>query len=481
MLNKSKNNKDLVESLSGIRGIYGQGITPGLAYRYAYNYCQLFKNKITSLVVGNDGRSSCLSLGKAITQAFEDSGVKKIIDFGILPIQVCEYGILKYKVAGGFYITASHNEPEYNGWKILKEDGALLYPEQAEKLIKLVHESSNLKLQQKVKSKTEIVNKNKEIIEKYIDFILRKISSQSKNKIKKSGLKILIDPNGGSAIFVLERLFKKLGAETEIINNKIGKFVRLVEPDVKSLAYLNKKMIGGNFAFACGFDSDGDRVELVLPPESKFIKKIGPVLSGQYVLAMACDIYLERTKNQIVTTNDCTSYLVRDIIKKYNARMKEAEVGEMNVVKEMEKNKSIIGGEGSNGGVIISPIKCRDGIMTVALILKMLAERNKSLDEILKNYPHYYSERSNVYCPAQTVVKIKNKLENYFRRAGLKIKKTGDFTGGLKIFFDHNSYLWFRPSRTEAGVFRIIADGDNHQEVKNMLKKGIKAFNKFSR
>ena len=477
-----KQYNDLVESFSGVRGIYGQSVTRELAYKYAFCYCQFLGKRAHTLVVGGDTRQSTLVLKKAMVKAFKDCGVKKIIDVGVAPIQICEYAVLKFRAIGGIYITASHNEPEYNGWKILKKDGALLYPEQIDKLIKMVYDTKNAKYAKLAKMrKTIIVNRNKEAVNNYINFVLQQIGGIGVDKIKNFGFKILVDPNGGAANVVLDKLFCKLGVRARIINNRLGKFMRLVEPNIKSLAYLLPKMKNENFEFACGFDCDADRVELVLPPDSKFAQEMGPMLSGQYVLALACDERLKGTKNQVVVTNDCTSYLVLDVIKKYKAKMKEVEVGEMNVVREMENQKSIVGGEGSNGGVIVPPIRCRDGIITVVLFLKMIAERGESLSEILQEYPKYYSKRTKVICSASQISGIKKKLEIYFRKKKLKIKKTGDITGGLKIIFDKNSYVWFRPSKTEAGAFRIIADGDDQKKVKSMLKEGIRVFNNFNK
>jgi len=471
-LQKTIKYNDLVESFSGIRGIFNQGITKELAYKYALNYCQLFKVK--TVVIGTDSRKSAPVLKKAMIKAFNDYGVKKIIDLNIVPIQVCEYGIIKLKADGGIYITASHNEPEFNGWKILKKDGALLYPKQIDRLIHQVHISKDLKVSNK-QVKTRIVKKQQQAINDYINLVLKQVGKKDLAKIKKANFNILTDPNGSSSVVILERLFKKLKVQSKIVNNKLGQFKRLIEPNEQSLKYLRNKIGKEKFTFACGFDCDADRVELVLTEGSK------SVVSGQYVLALACDTYLNNTKNQTVVVNDCTSYLVKAIINKYKAKLKEVEVGEMNVVAEMEKQKSVIGGEGSNGGVIISPIKCRDGIMTMVLILKMLADRQQSLNEIIQSYPKYYSDRIKVICQPKQVIKIKKEIEKYFKNKGYKIKKTGDQSGGLKIMFNQNSYLWFRQSKTEAGTFRIISDGVSKKIVQDILKQGIKLFKKFNK
>ena len=466
-----------MESFSGIRGVYGQGITEGRAYLYGLTYCRLFKKKGGVLVISGDSRPSTPSLKKAMIKAFQTAGVKKIIDIGIVPVQVCQYAVNKFKAQGGAYISASHNEPEYNGWKLLKKDGALIYTKDSGKLITAVHKCRNVEMSKCRNVAATIVNKHKEAIDNYINYILSRIGKKAVMAIKKMKPRILLDPNGGAAITVLDKICQKLGVKAEIINDKLGVFNRLIEPNVKSLAYLEDKLKNGDFAFAAGFDADADRMEIVINPESRFAKEMGPAISGQYVLALACDAMLSGTQNQIVTTNDATSYLVRDTIKKHKATMQEVEVGEMPVVEGMEKNKSIIGGEGSNGGVIIPPIKCRDGIMTIALILKLMAQNKKSLEEILDSYPKYYEAITKVNCSPEKSLGIKSEAEKYFRAHGYKIKKTGDKDGGLKALIDPENFVWFRQSRTEPGVFRILSEGNNKQKVEKLLAEGVKVFN----
>lgn len=479
---------DLVESFSGVRGIYGKSITEDFAKRYAFCYCELFKEKLSVFVIGGDTRPSTEALKKAMIDELTRCGVKKIIDVGVVPVQVISYAVLKFKAQGGCAISASHNEPEFNGWKFLKEDGAILFPEQLEKLVKLVHERkdgrkerNSFLMKGRSFAPSIIVNKQREAIDAYIDFISEKIGKSALKKIRKARFKILVDPNGGAGIEVLKRLFNKLSVEAKIINNTPGVFARLIEPKADSLAPLAKELKNDEFQFACGFDCDADRVEFVLSPDSDFAKRMGTaVISGHYVLALTCDTLLEGTTRQVVVTNDATSYLVRALAEKHQAIVKEVEVGEINVVKEMEANNSVIGGEGSCSGVIILPIKCRDGIMSVALTLKMLVDKQKSLSEILRDYPQYYSARELLPCPAESVLAVKTKIENYFKGKGHKIQKTGDQTGGLKVLFDNNSFLWCRESKTEPGIFRLHAEADQSQAKANrILAEGIKVFKRL--
>ncbi|MEK7104005.1 MAG: hypothetical protein AAB842_01220 [Patescibacteria group bacterium] len=472
---------DLIESFSGVRGIYGQSITEELAYKYAFCFVKLFYKENDILAIAGDSRPSTNSLKQAMLKGFSDAGIKKVFDLGLVPVQTTEYGIIKLNASGGVYITASHNEPEFNGWKFLKNDGAILYPDGADRLIASVHSFEQETAIKKQDNILEIIDKHQEAVNNYIDYVLEKIGQESLQKIKQRNFYLLADPNGGASVEILEKLFNKLGVKAEIINKETGKFARLIEPKEESLKPLALELLKSNYDFACGFDCDADRMEIVLSPTSDFSQKMGtPNVSGNYVLALACDAILQDTSGQVVPTNDVTSYLVKDVIKKHSASVFEVEVGEIKAVEAMEKNNSIIGGEGSNGGVIVMPLKCRDGLMTICLILKLMASQNKTLSEILIDYPAYFSDRTKLACSPEQAVAIREKIENYFKEKNWVIKKTGDETGGLKAHLDENSYVWFRQSKTEPGVFRIYAECDTSQEkAKSLLNEGIKAFEKF--
>jgi len=464
---------DLIESFSGIRGIYGKGITEELLKKYFFAYFEAFPQAKKKFLLAGDTRASTNLLKLAAISFLKEIGVKEIIDAGVVPIQTAELAVLKFGCLGGFYITASHNEPNYNGWKMLKQDGAILYANQAQQVIDFVNQkgSSFFLLGRSLAPSlifSRAVLKEKEAIELYCNYVLEKLGEEAVEKIKQAKLKVLFDPNGGSAIEVLKILSEKLNLQANFVNDLPGKFNRLVEPKAESLAHLQKYFEKENYEFATGFDTDADRVE--------FMTQSG-LVNGNYVLALACDCLLQGAQNQVVVTNDVTSYLVRDVIKKHKAIIKEVEVGETNVVQEMEKQNSLIGGEGSNGGVIIPPIKCRDGLMTTCLFLKMIAQKNQGLSDILQSYPKYFSSHNKATCLSEKARQIKNQLESYYKKKGYIIKKTGDDTGGLKAEADENSYIWFRLSKTEPGAFRIYAETDqSQQKADNLAKEALAIF-----
>jgi len=464
----------IIESFSGIRGVYGKDINTEIARKYVVAYAQFLKLKKQkpTVVIGMDTRQSSPEIKKVMTEKFITNGCD-IIDSGVNTTPAIELAVREHKADGGVIITGSHNEPEYNGWKFLNTNGSILEPEDADLVISNYRKGTKITA---AKTKGNIVDKTEEIRKAYIKFVLSSVGKEGIEKIKSKKLKIIVDPNGGAAATVIREVLQQLGADIVEKNMKLGEFKRPIEPNSKTLVYLSNAVKKEKADLAAGFDCDGDRVEM--------IDDCGEMISGQYVLALITEEILSQNKqkNSIIIVNDATSGIVKEIAEKYGAKTEEVEVGEINVVKKMEEKKSLVGGEGSNGGVIIPPSKCRDGIQGLAIMMRLIVRTGKKLSQISKELPKYYTPRTNVKCEADVDLrKLKRKIEEISIEEGYAITKTGDETGGLKIIIDDTSWIWYRGSKTEAGVFRIIIDSKSEKKSQELLKKGEEIFQKAVR
>ncbi len=329
-----------------------------------------------------------------------------------------------------------------------------------------------------------MTDKGKELGDSYIQFILDSVGKDGVESIRNAKLKIVVDPNGGSATVLLKDLFEKLGVETIYKNMELGVFNRLVEPNEKSLAYLAFYVEDLNADLGAGWDCDGDRVEVVIPNSSEFTKTNGRMLSGQYILALIVESVLSEYegKNKVIVTNDATSNVVTEIAEKYNAKVVEVETGEINIVEKMDELNAPVGGEGSSSGGIVPPSKCRDGIQSIALILKMMAKRKEKLSKILEEFPQYFNSKFFPRCDPSKTTALRKKLEEYWKSQKYikEVRKTGDETGGLKIIREETKegpgWIWYRASKTEGGVFRIITDAKSKLYADKLLAMGEKAF-----
>ena len=496
----SKNNI-ISESFSGVRGIYGQGIDTEYARRYARVFVLVIKqnknikDKKFSVVIGADTRKSSSELLDVFVDEFISAGFT-VYDLGFTTTPVAEFAVRYFDASGGVMITASHNEPEFNGWKLLDSSGSIVSAQMMDDIITKVHnwipdhmptEASaqagvrdDIRFFDKLEEKGKVIESQSEIISAYIKNILTILGDEAVQLIRNKKYAIVADPNGSAVWEVLQMICKELDIQVKGINTQSGVFNRAIEPNYETLTGLVDIVADSNAQFGCGFDCDADRVEIVLSGNSEYAQKNGCMISGQYVLALGVDSVLSNLeKGQKVVINFATSNLVNKIAEKFSAKIIEVDVGEINVVEAMRSYSAAVGGEGSSSGVIIRGTTCRDGIIVILLILKIMAERGQSLDEILQQYPVYWEERLKVSCKADEVVDLRRNILQYFQDNNIKTVTADSDTSGVKAYLENNIWIFFRASKTEPGVFRIIVNGPDKQGVEENMEKAQAIFNQL--
>ena len=463
----------LVESFSGVRGIYDDGMDEQVAVRYGYAYLSFLKKKYGNnlkVVIGTDTRPSKDILKNALIEVFDCD----IIDLGISSTPMTEFAVRYCKANGGIVITASHNEPYWNGFKFLDNDGAVLRANEMDSIIKNYSKTKHLNNKdffnkhlyknldpKKIKIK-KIIKKYDEVNMKYSDYVLNFLSEKDKEKIKTSKLKVILDPNGGTGI-IAKQILEKLGVKVIEVNMEHGVFNRAVEPNEDSLLYLTNMVRDRNYDFAAGFDCDADRVEIMTARG---------LVSGNQLLALIADDILKKSKNKVVVVNNATSLILRDIAKKHNAKYVQTEVRETNVVSEMYRLKAPVGGEGSSSGVIIPDSRCRDGILTLLFLIKIIANKGKKIEELVKELPEYYNIKTKATIDSKKYNTIINKISNYYKKKNYKPKKSKE--GSLKVMLSNNSFAWFRASKTEANLLRVIADAQKKEQAEMIIEEALK-------
>ena len=448
----------IVESLSGVRGIYGLELTDEKIEIYAKLYSDFLKEKNPEekikIVVGRDARPSGESVLRSLIKGLDSEF--EIIDVGILPTPFIQNAVREFHAQGGIIITASHNEPEFNGFKFLNKEGGQLMPPEIEAIIKKANERNSSSGNPKNNNNNKIMNMHPEAIEAYKKFARAILKTDRIN----TTAKILMDPNGGAGVFSKE-IFESFGINAEYMNMIPGEFNRTVEPNIKTLGHLKEKIQQGGFEFLMGFDCDADRVEILLDD--------GSIVSGNHSIAIIADHLLSKAKEKekSVVVNGATSHIVREIARKHGAKFKEVDVGEPNVVGEMSRSCSIIGGEGTSGGPIISPSKCRDGILTSLFLLKIISEKDKSLKDIIQELPPYHNVKE-FFKIKEDFTSSRERIKLYYLKKGFEVQEFGDSNGGLKAI-KNGSWIWFRQSRTEDLVMKCFADSKDKNTSQTLI------------
>lgn len=439
--------------ISGVRGIAGDSLTPEVCLAFAKAFGTYLKGG--SVVIGTDTRTSSEFIKGIVMQGLLSSGCR-VHDLGIVPTPTVGITVRELKADGGVIITASHNPPEWNGLKFIREDGIFLNQKQAEKLINL-YESGKFETGSGGQVKTY-----KGAADLHIRKILKAISPV---KIRARKFRVALDSVNGAGSVITVQLLKKLGCTVIPINTKLNApFPHGTEPTPKNLVELCEVVRSGRADIGFGQDPDADRLA--------FVNEKGEALSEEYTLALCVKSVLASriTGKKVVVTNLSTTRAIEDVAKSLGGVVIRTKIGEVHVAEEMKSVRSAIGGEG-NGGVIYPKVGYnRDSLTAIALILGYLAKTGKPISELVKELPTYFIVKKKVDC--RTLLEAEEMID---RAREFYKKETLDLTEGVKVYFKR-SWIHIRASNTEP-IVRIIAEAPTFEEAEKLTEDLILRLN----
>ncbi len=373
--------------------------------------------KAKEVVVGRDNRNSSDNLFKVLSEGIRDQGVN-VIDIGLTTTPMFYFAVAKWGIKGGIMITASHNPPEYNGFKVVQKDAMPVSENSGLKKIKKLVEKNKFK----TKNRGEI--KKRVILKEYIENVLRFNDLGSIRPFK-----ISVDTNGGTAKLVISELFKKLPIQ-----------------EVSERADLG-----------ISFDGDGDRIV--------FIDEKGKKIAPDLITVLLIHYFFKNKKKILYTV--IASQIVKQEIKKTGNTLICSEVGHT-FIKEKMKNKKIDFGAESSGHYYLKDNYFNESPFLILLkVLEILSKEKKPLSELVKPFQKYYLERINF--------EIKNvglaATRHIIKEIEKKYKKIGKISrlDGLTIEFPD---WWFnlRPSHTEP-VIRLTLEAKTKELLEEKKKE----------
>lgn len=436
-------------SVSGVRGVVGETLTPEVIVRYGLAFGQFVKRK--KVVIGRDARPSGPMVQNLAAGALLSTGCD-VVDIGLTTTPTLELAVTDLKASGGVMVTASHNPAEWNALKFFNASGTFLTPQQTKGVFdraKKMHPGVKWNWAGKLSFDA---SRNAKHIEQILGLPLINAFA-----IQKRRFRVVVDCVNGSGGVVVPELLARLGCEvTPLFCEPTGLFPHNPEPVPKHLTALAQKVkeTGADLGFAV--DPDVDRLALVTEK--------GDAISEEYTLALAADLVLSKTPGRVVV-NLSTSRMVEDVAKKHGMPCYRTPVGEANVVLGLKKNKGVVGGEG-NGGVILPALHYgRDALVGMALILQLLVERQKTLNQLVSELPAYQMEKIKKPLPAG--------FEKRLKKLALAFDGTRpDWRDGLRLDLPEG-WLQVRKSNTEP-VCRIVAEGQSEKSVNRILKEAQK-------
>ena len=437
---------DLIVSISGIRGIIGDSLTPCVATEFGMAYGTFLTRHDTGgerpvVCIGRDSRPSGPMIFAAVASGLMATGCD-VVDIDIVTTPGVAVMLRKLGCAGGIVITASHNPVEYNGMKFLRHDG-IAYP--ADEIIEIQKNYFD-----KTFTLTEALGVGKHMVDTsandfHVDKVLKVCDPQT---IAKQQFKVVLDSVNGAGCEPTARLLTELGCEVIHLNSEpTGLFAHVPEPTATNLAQLGPQILKANAVIGLAQDPDADRLAI--------IDENGHYIGEEYTLALVTKYVLSQNKG-LVAANLSTSRMVDDVAASFGCEVLRTPVGEAHVSNAMVKNKCVIGGEG-NGGVIdlrVGPV--RDSLLGIALILNLLADTGKTVSQLVAEIPSYFIYKTKYPCSASDVPAMIDKVVSHYQGIAQARSATIDTRDGIRIDLPEG-WVQVRGSNTEP-IVRVMSE-----------------------
>jgi len=435
------------------------------------NYLLKKDKKGECVVVGYDKRFHSENFAAACAEVMAGNGFNVLLTQEATPTPVISYAVVDKKAIGAINITASHNPPSDNGFKVRDATGGAIDPQGLLEIeAGIPDDMSDVK---RIPLNNGLESGRIEFFDASVNYISHLKDLIDLEPIRKSGLKILVDPMWGNGSGWFKRLLG--GDKTEIIEihnerNPIFPEMKRPEPIPPNIDVALKKTVELGADVLLITDGDADRCGLG--------DENGVFLNQLQVMALLTLYLLEIRKERgaIVKTLSTTTMLNK-LAKIYGVPIYETGVGFKYVAPKFEETDAIIGGEESGGYAFRGNVPERDGILANLYFLDFMVKTGKTPSQLLQWLfeivgPHYY-ERIDTSFKGNAEEKKKFILDHIPEKLG-GIKVTGlDTTDGFKFMMEDGGWMLIRFSGTEP-IIRVYTETTHEDCVDAILKDGLK-------
>ncbi|MGN6135118.1 MAG: phosphoglucosamine mutase [Aureliella sp.] len=420
-------------SVSGLRGIIGDQLTPLVAMRYVAALASSLG--AGEVVVGRDGRASGEMLFQTIASTLVGHGMT-VIDLGVAATPTVGVAVREYGATAGIQISASHNPRQYNGLKLFAGSGRVLSKATGERVLASYQEGRSRW------QGIDHLGKQMTVADPHARHLELVLDTVNVDLIRSRRFKVLLDSNCGAGSLLGRRLLDSLGCEVTILGDRPdGQFEHPPEPLAANLQAVCQRAIESGADITFCQDPDADRLAI--------IDQQGNYIGEEMTLALCLLSVLPQSPGPIVT-NCATSSLSKHLARHFGVAYHQSAVGEANVVDEMLHRKAVFGGEGNGGPIDPRVGLVRDSFVGMARVLELLAERSVPLSQIVASLPPLTMVKDKISLPASKLPTLLDTLSTE-----MSAESTSRLDG-LRLDWS-DQWLLVRGSNTEP-IVRLIAE-----------------------
>ncbi len=440
----------LIVSVSGIRGIVGEGLTPAAATAFAEALGTSTRGG--RIVLSRDGRPSGDLVRHAVLAGLMATGCE-VHDLAVAATPTVGLAVRRLEARGGIQITASHNPAPWNGLKLFGPDGAVLSADAGRQIQALFEAGTFHRVPwNQVGTLTECRQADDWHRQRVLELV-------DVPKIRARQLRTFLDANGGAGGPLGRRLLESFQARPVCRGcDADGHFDHEPEPTEANLRELCPQVAAEGCDLGLVLDPDADRLAL--------IDETGRYIGEELTLALAVWQRLLRAapdERGPVVINMSTSRLVEDLAARFGVACHRSAVGEANVGDMMRAVGALIGGEG-NGGVIDPRVGyVRDPFIGLGLVLNLLADRGRRLSELVAELPAYAIVKDKYQVDRDRLPALFATLTQRWPDA------RANHLDGLRLDWP-DRWLHIRPSNTEP-IVRVIAEAPQADEAERLCRE----------
>lgn len=418
-----------------------------------------------SIVIGHDCRFAGSLFVETAVKVFLSQGIKVKMAKGFVSTPMVSLAASQFNCGIGVVITASHNPPSYNGFKLKAYFGGPLAPNHVQEVEDIIPEKNPVDLAS-VSLENAIASGQLEIVDLETRYVEHVKANFDIDAIKSSGLRLAYDAMYGAGQNVLKRILP--GIDFLHCEHNPSFKGQAPEPIAKNLRELEDFITSeGNIDCALATDGDADRIGLY-NGKGEFVDSHHIILLLVHYLVK----YKEMT-GKVVTAFSCTPRIEK-LAAHYGLEHTTTRIGFKEIATIMVQEDVLLGGEESGGIATKGHIPERDGIWMGLIIWEFMAKSGKTLDELIEEVYEivggFKFERNDLHITEelkqQIISNCKNDAYKQFGDYQVREVKTID---GWKYFFDDERWMMIRASGTEP-VLRTYAEAPTLAEVRQILK-----------
>lgn len=429
---------------NGVRGVFAKDFTLGTVHDLVSSFAAFVRSG--PILVGYDGRASSRLIAGTVCATLNAHGLD-CKNAGLVPTPCLEFATRDLGYAGGLMVTASHNPPEYNGIKPCAHDGVEISRED-EKAIEEIYFGRRWPRYSEPFGATA---EEPDAVAAYLNGIAAHVDA---GRIKSRQFTVVLDLGNGAQAVAAPEFCRSLDCRVVTINESIdGRFPgRGSEPTPQNLSALSESVVQNKADLGIAFDGDGDR--------SIFCDDGGRVMTGdRSALLLAAHILKDRPDSRLVTClNSGTA--IDDVARQFGSEVIRTKVGSVEVSRRMVSANAILGFEENGGFMYGRHNQVRDGVMTLALMLDLLASSDAPVTELADALPPSFTAKDKVRCTAGQAQDLISRLRSEFPDA--------DTTDGIKITSGPKEWVMIRPSGTEP-IVRVYAESESQDGLDRMM------------